>query len=291
MKVSIIIINYNTFQLTCSCIESIIKHTKSVDYEIVLVDNASTECSPVLFAEKYTQIILVPNNKNGGFAQGNNTGIEKATGELLLLLNSDTYLIEDSISIAANAFKAKQNIGALGVRMVFPDTNKVQYTARRFRGISWEWLDLLRFILYLMPYTKRARLMFGKYFKLDFSTYCDWVNGAFFMFEKRLLLKLPNEQLDNRFFMYGEDHLWCYQFTKLGYPSYFLHTTTIVHINNGSTIKSKQLRLMLTMIKNELAIMQERKGKGLYYYLFCMVYLSKEYSRYFIKYIISKNRS
>ena len=286
MKVSIIIINYNTFQLTCNCIESVIQHTHKVDYEIILVDNASVECPPPLFKEKFPEIILIENKDNGGFAKGNNLGIEKATGDYILLLNSDTYLTEDSISIASEAFKDKVT-GALGVRMVYPN-QRIQYSARRFRSIAWELLDLARFIPLVMPYKNRAKLMLGKYFNVDFSTSCDWVNGAFFMFPKEIISKLPTHKLDERFFMYGEDQLWCYQFTNLGYPSYFLADTTIVHINNGSTKKERQLQLILKMIKNELEIMRARKGKGAYYYLFCAIYLSKEYARYAIKYILFK---
>ena len=288
MKVSIIIINYNTFQLTSNCIESILQYTKAVDFEIILVDNDSKECDPKLFLQRFTQITLIENKVNNGFAKGNNLGITKATGDYILLLNSDTYLTEDSISIAAKALgNTGAPIGALGVRMVYPN-KELQYSARSFRSIRWELLDLFRFILTAMPYAQRAKLMMGKYFKTDFSTYCNWVNGAFFIFPKTLLNKLPDNKLDERFFMYGEDQLWCYQFTQLGYPSYFLSTTTIVHIHNASTKANKQLQLILKMIVNELEIMRTRKGKGLYYWLFCLVYLSKEYSRYAIKYSILK---
>jgi len=253
-----------------------------------LVDNDSKECDPKHFLQRFPYLKLIENKINDGFAKGNNLGIDSATGDIILLLNSDTYLTEDSISIAAKAFEDKQtNIGVLGVRMVYPDKG-FQYSARNFRSISWELFDLFRFIPLGIPYKKRAKLMMGKYFKTDFSTYCDWVNGAFFMFPKALLEKFPDKKLDERFFMYGEDQLWCYQFNKLGYSSYFLCDTTIVHIHNASTKKEKQLQLILKMITNELEIMRVRKGRGLYYILFCIIYLSKEYGRYAIKYLLFK---
>ena len=284
MKVSVIIINYNTFQLTCNCIESVIANTKGVAYEIILVDNASIERPPQSFKERFPDVILVESIVNGGFAKGNNWGIEVASGDIILLLNSDTYLTEDSISIAAQELNKNKSIGALGVRMVYP-SNEVQFTARKFKSIRWELLDLFRFIPMVLSEKNRTILLLGKYFMGDFSLNCDWVNGAFFMFRKELLQKLAGKKLDERFFMYGEDQLWCHQFTQIGFPSYFLSTTTIVHINNGSTDKNKQLKLILTIIKRELAIVMERKGKGLHYYLFCLLYLSKEYVRYGIKYL------
>ena len=128
--------------------------------------------------------------------------------------------------------------------------------------------------------------MLGKYFKHDEDIQADWVNGAFFLFPRNIVNQLPGKKLDDRFFMYGEDQLWCEQIKNLGYKLLFYSGTTIIHINSGSTDLSKQLRLRKTMIKHELEIMRLRKGKGLYYYIFKMIYVSKEATRNLIKSII-----
>ncbi len=273
--VSIIILNYNTFQLTCNCIESIIEFTKDISYEIILVDNLSNECDADLFKQKFPSINLIKSNENGGFAKGNNLGIQAANGDFILLLNSDTYLIEDAISKTINFYKKENLKGLIGCKMIYPN-GKIQHTARKFRSISWELLDVFRFLLYILSYKKRANLMLGKYFKSNFNTECDWLNGAFFMFTKTALVKLPQHKLDERFFMYGEDHLWCWQFQQIGYHSYFYSEAQIVHINNGSTAKSRQLALRNTMLKNELIIMKERVGTGLYFFIFSTIYSAKE---------------
>ena len=287
-KVSIIIINYNTFQLTSECIRSVIAFTKEITYEIILVDNASTECDADIFREKFPEIILVKSQKNGGFAYGNNLGIERASGKFILLLNSDTILTEESISKTVEYASKNPNAGVIGCRMIFPDGD-IQYTARRFRSIQWELLDLFRFIPMLIPYKSRARLMLGKYFRHDENINCDWVNGAFFLFPKKILSRLPGNKLDDRFFMYGEDHLWCAQIKKLGYNILFFAGTTIIHINSGSTQIERQLDLRKTMMKNELEIMKWRKGSGLYFIIFSMIYKIKEGSRNFIKRLVYKS--
>ncbi|OSZ77602.1 hypothetical protein CAP36_14610 [Chitinophagaceae bacterium IBVUCB2] len=284
-QVSIIILNYNTFALTSNCIRSVITETKGVEYEIILVDNASTECNADLFLQEFPQVRLVKSPVNGGFADGNNRGIAIAGGEYLLLLNSDTILQEDAISKTIQYVSGENNIGVAGCRMTYPD-GTVQYTARRFRSISWELLDLFRFIPLLLPYEKRAKRMLGKYFRHDEDMHCDWLNGAFFMFPKSVLEKLPERKLDDRFFMYGEDQLWCEQIRRLGYTIKFYTGTTIIHINSGSTGLSKQLKLRKTMMQHELEIMRSRKGKGLYYFIFKMIYCTKEGVRNFIKSII-----
>lgn len=285
--VSVVILNYNTFSLTCDCIRSVQQHTKGTDYEIILVDNASTECDPARFAETFPSIRLVASPVNGGFAAGNNLGIARAGGEYILLINSDTILQEDSISKTVSCYQQNPEAGVIGCRMVYPD-GKLQYTARRFRSISWELLDLFRFIPYCMPYAKRSRRMLGKYFRHDESVFCDWLNGAFFMFPKKILEQLPGQKLDERFFMYGEDQLWCEQVRELGYRNYFYPGTTIIHINSGSTSPEKQLALRKTMLKHELEIMKRRKGKGLYYCCFRLIYGAKEGGRNLIKSLVYK---
>lgn len=280
--VSIIIINYNTFPLTSNCIRSVITQTQDIPYEIILVDNASSECDPDKFLEEFPMITLVKSNTNAGFAAGNNLGIERAKGEFILLLNSDTILTEDSISRSVGFLQSRPGCGVVGCRMVFPD-GKIQYTARRFRSISWELLDLFRFIPYLMPYPKRAKRMLGKYFRHDEDMDCDWINGAFFLFRKDILERFPGKKLDARFFMYGEDQLWCEQIKNLGHGSTFFAGTTIKHINSGSTDISKQLALRKIMMKHELQIMKERKGSGLYYFFFKLIYAMKEGGRNLLK--------
>ncbi|MEO5947048.1 MAG: glycosyltransferase family 2 protein, partial [Chitinophagaceae bacterium] len=283
----IIIINYNTFTLTSDCIRSVFTQTTKVDYEIILVDNASTQCEADEFLQEFPTIKLIKSKTNGGFAFGNNLGIEKATGDYILLLNSDTILQEDSIAMCINFLNNQKQIGVLGCRMTYPD-GKIQYTARKFRSNSWELLDLFRFIPLLMPYNSRAKLMLGKYFRHDEVMETDWVNGAFFFFPRRIIEELPNKKLDDRFFMYGEDQLWCEQIKNLGYRNIFYSGTTIIHINSGSTDISKQLSLRKVMMKHELEIMKIRKGRGLYYYIFKALYVSKETIRNFIKSIAFK---
>ncbi|MER3499278.1 MAG: glycosyltransferase [Chitinophagaceae bacterium] len=287
MDVSIIIINYNTFQLTCNCIASIIQFTKNVTYEIILVDNASTECDPENFKKEFPQISLVKNTVNAGFAAGNNLGIQMAKGELILLLNSDTVLLEDSISTSVNFYRSHPMAGVIGCRMIYPD-GSIQYTARKFRTIKWELFDLFRFIPYLMPYKKRARLMLGKYFRHDEIVSCDWLNGAFFLFKKNLLTLLPGNKLDERFFMYGEDQLWCEQISRQGLKNYFFSETAIVHINSGSTDIKKRLQLRKVMMKHELKIMKLRKGEGLYYFVFAAIFTAKESVRNLVKAAVFK---
>ncbi len=280
--VSVIVINYNTFELTAACLRSIYTYTREVSFEVILVDNASTERDPGDFLLEFPLLKLVRSDKNLGFAGGNNLGIRQAAGDHLLLLNSDTELREDSISIALKTLQTKKAVGFVGCRMEYPN-GRVQYTARRFRSISWELMDLFRFIPALMPAEQRAERMLGKYFRHDRSLECDWLNGAFLLFERALLDQFPKKKLDDRFFMYAEDQLWCEQATERGRHNYFLADTTIVHVNSGSSSIRQQLSNRLTMYRHELAILKRRKGLGIYYWIFMVIFGFKEYARNAIK--------
>lgn len=283
--VSVVIVNYNTFDITAKCIQSIYRYTKNVLFEIVLVDNASTDVPADRFKEMFPEIVLVKSAANLGFAKGNNLGIAHSKGDFILLLNSDVYLVQDAISSAYHHYLTLIHPGILGVKMFFPD-GRLQFTARRFRSITWEVLDVFRFFVYILPYPARAKIMLGKYFRGDFNINVDWLNGAFLFFRKEILSELPGNILDERFFMYGEDHLWCWQIKALGYQNFFYSGTSIVHINNASTDPKKRLHLLRIMFKNELEIMRYRKGAGLYFFLFLCIYGAKENFRIFYKNVV-----
>ncbi len=280
--VSVIIVNYNTCQLTTDCIRSVIRFTIGTPYEIIVVDNASTECDPQKFLDEFPQILLVKSDKNGGFAHGNNLGIQKASGDYILLLNSDCILTEDSIGKSIDYMKDQPDIGVLGCRLVFPD-GKIQYTVRKYKSIKWELFNIFRFIPYSLSYKKRAKLMLGKYFRYDQNIGCDWIGGAFFLMPRKVIDQLPGKQLDERFFMYGEDQLWCLQIQELGYRIVFFAGTTVIHLHSGSTKLSKQIKTRKLSAKHELEIMKIRKGKGLYYSVYKGIFLSVETIRNWVK--------
>ena len=96
MDVSIIIVTYNTCQMTGECIDSIIEHTRDVDYEIIVVDNASRDASKQTFSHD-SRLTYIYNEENIGFGRANNIGAREAKGDYLFLLNSDTLLTNNAV--------------------------------------------------------------------------------------------------------------------------------------------------------------------------------------------------
>ena len=228
--VSIIIVNYNTFQLTKECIGSIVKNTGSIKFEIIVVDNASTERPPDEFSSLYPEIILIKAPENLGFAKGNNLGIAQATGKYVLLLNSDSYLLNNAVLITKNFLDSKPSVAVAAARLEFPD-GTVQHNCQRFPSIRYLLFELLRL---QKIFRSQKKYLFGAFFDYQNVAYPDWVWGTFFMFRKELIGKLPGKKLADDFFMYGEDMQWCMEFKHLGYEIAFLPDARVVHLMGAS---------------------------------------------------------
>jgi GT2 family glycosyltransferase len=233
MDVSVIIINYNTRALTLACLSSIFRYTSGLKWEVIVVDNASTECDPDVFKEYYPDICLVRNEINAGFARGNNLGLRLATGKYILLLNSDIELKDNALLKAFQFMEAHTRAGVCTIRLIFPD-GRHQSVAQRFPSVRYKLAELLRFQK-LLGRKRGGRLLLGAFFDFQSTIRADWVWGAFFMFRRRMLEPLPGGQLNDEYFMYGEDMQWCYDFRKKGWKVWYLASTEAIHYMGGSS--------------------------------------------------------
>lgn len=249
MDISIIIINFNTLSLTQKCIQSIKEKTKGVSYEIVLVDNASTEANTKETFAQISDIVFVPSAENLGFAKGNNFGIQHAKGEYILLLNSDTELINDAVSIAHQFIKANPEIGVASAQLLYPD-GRVQFSCKRFPSVTRLLFERLR-LFKLLPKKMVGKILLEAFFDHNIRVQPDWIAGTFFMFPKRILAEMPNKKLADDFFMYGEDIQWGFDLKKLGYKIQFLPEAKVLHYVGASSNRSIEW-----MNQNKVKIME-----------------------------------
>src|SRR6056297_266090 len=132
MDLSIIIVNYNSTEKTLNCLESIFKaDLEGINYEVIVVDNNSSDKTSYNIKQKYPQIIFISSFKNKGMGGGNNLGIKTAQGKFYLILNHDTVVKRDAIKVMFNYIKEHDNIGILGPKLLNPD-NSLQYSCARF---------------------------------------------------------------------------------------------------------------------------------------------------------------
>lgn len=226
-QVSVIIVNYNTFELTCKCVRSILEKTAGCSYEIIVVDNASTEEAIKTINILFPGVKLVASEVNLGFAKGNNLGISHAKGDYILLLNSDAELQNDAISICLNFLQQEKKVAAVSAALKYPD-GRTQHNCQRFPSIKYKLFELLR-LQKVFKRSQSGKILLGFFFNYAEVVYPDWVWGTFFMFERKLLRLLPGKKLADDFFMYVEDMQWCMEFRKLGYSIAFQPAAVVTH--------------------------------------------------------------
>ena len=117
LDVSIIIVNYNTKELTRNCLKSVFEQTKDILFEVIVSDNGSNDGSIEMIKSEFPQVVLIENNANLGFGAANNRGLKMAKGKYIFYLNSDTVLLNNAVKIFFDYwenFPEKGKIGALG---------------------------------------------------------------------------------------------------------------------------------------------------------------------------------
>lgn len=260
-EVSIIVINYNTFTLTCNCLASIYEKTEGVSFEIILVDNASVECNSDLFRERFPNIRLIKSNENIGFSKGNNLGVEQARGDIIVFLNSDTVLINNAIYLTSQKLAMSPQIGVITC-LLQSENASIQHQCRKFETISIRLIELLRIHKLWSPQKRSERLLNG-YFDHKTEMVVDRIWGTFFMFKRIVIEKLPDRKWSDKLFMYGEDNEWCYQlkhytdYTILYYPQ-----AKIIHYLGGSKFGNRDsLEKKRIIAQNKKLYMNEYYGK------------------------------
>lgn len=279
VQISIVIVNYNTFDLTSRCIRSIYEKLLINSFEVILVDNDSKDKDPEDFLKEFPKIKLIKSNVNLGFAKGNNLGIQNAEGEYILLLNSDCELINNAPNLSYDYMKSNPACGLNTIQLQYPD-GKLQYNCRRFRTIGWELLEIFPLYLFL-PKEKKESLMLHHYFDHKRFMKCDWVWGAYMFFPKKILEQLPGQKLAEDYFMYCEDTLWCWQIKNIGYEIHFLPEGKVMHVHKGSSANKKKFFLDMG-IKNH-AIFMRKIYPDWRWYIFNLIYKSKQALVYFLK--------
>lgn len=239
IDVSIIIVHYNTPELTINCIESIYSQTRNINYEVIVVDNASTVHDAFDLKHKFPTIVLIKSSINLGFAGGNNLGIKKAKGKYILLLNSDIILKENAIHTTFQFMEHRPKAGVVSARLIFPD-GKLQSVCQRFPSIKYTLFQLFR-IQKFFNKKKAGKILLGSFFDQSENLQVDWIWGAYFMFRREIIYKLPGKKLNDSYFMYCEDMQWCWDIQKLDYKVHFCADAEVVHLMGGSNAKKQEM--------------------------------------------------
>lgn len=240
MKLSIIIVNYNTYALTKQTINSIIEKELSFKYEILLIDNASSDGSIEKLENEFISYVsqgilqVFINKTNLGFSKANNVGMRIAKGDYILLLNSDTVVSENCLEMCLTQIEKDKSIGALGCKVTLQD-GKLDHACKR--GFPTPKASLY----YLLKLYKKDPIKYGQYDSLHLHENeigeVDCLTGAFMLIPKNVLDNVG--LLDEDFFMYGEDIDLCYRIKQAGYRILYYPKAQIIHYKGGSSKKKR----------------------------------------------------
>lgn len=231
-KLSIVIVNYNVTQLLRNCLLSIQKYIEGITYEVIVIDNDSTDVSWKNLITEFSDFHFIASEDNEGFAKANNKAVKTAKGEYLLILNPDTeiegFYMKDVLSFA----DSQTSFGCLGVRM--HDAQGV-FLPESKRSVP----DMFNSFEKLFVNFKNNNSK--SYYRNDIGENeideVEVITGAFFLVKKDIYEKVGG--LDEAYFMYGEDIDLCYTLLKNGLKNYYYGKASILHHKGESTIKDK----------------------------------------------------
>jgi hypothetical protein len=260
---SIIIVNYNSKDVLLNCITSLNNLDAKINFEVIVIDNASLESITEL--EKFfPKCNFLYNEKNIGFAAANNIGIKQAKGKYIVLLNPDTIVNENSFKPMIQYLENQKDVGIVGCK-IFNADGEIERSTHSFPSLIKEFVHANEFIKRILGYESKLASLIRKNFKSkSLESYwdhnsikeVDHVTGACMMVKKEAIDKVG--LLDEAFFLYNEEVEWSLRFKQAGYKSVFLPESNIIHLFGYSTKQRVQKQTV-----NHLLV---ERYRGMFYF-------------------------
>lgn len=262
---SIVIVNWNTHDLLAQCLQSIYDTINDLDFETIVVDNASSDGSLAMVRERFPQAHVIANSENVGFVRANNQAVARCQGRYVLLLNSDTQVLPGSLDKTVRFMDENPRAGIAGVRLLNPDgTFQASYTPfptlwREFLILSGLGRLLIRpiFPSYGPQTGKGAQRIKG------------YMEGAYLMARRQAVDQIGG--LDERIFMYAEDVDWCYRFHQAGWEVWYLSQASIIHYG-GQSSKKRQRRMEAELYRSRVYFIRKHYGRAATFCLKALIY-------------------
>lgn len=221
VDLSIVVVAYNAADLLRATLESVVRHTRAVSYEIIVIDSASTEDIAAV-VDRIPGARLIRSARNQGFAAANNRGLRASAGRYVALLNPDVLLHDDALSALVRWLDDHPQAGGAGPQLVRPDGSPQPYSHGSFPS---PWYLLRRRLArlrggYLHPWGGSAPVR------------AEWLAGTCLVARRSALQAVHG--LDDRYFLYFEDVDLGRRLTRAGWPLWFVPDVRVTHIGGGS---------------------------------------------------------
>lgn len=271
-SLSIIIVSFNTKDITEKCLLSLIKNFAKypLNYEIIIIDNSSKDGSSEMLLDlekKYlSQLHVFLSKKNLGFGKGNNFGLKKSQGKYILYLNSDAMVTDIDFRDLIKLMELKKDVGALTVKVVLP-TGEIDPASHRGFPTLWRSFTYFLGLEKIFKSIPLLNKLFGGYHLVNLNLNeiheVDVITGAF-LFTKRKIVDTFGG-FDKDYFAYGEDIEMAFQIKKMGYKIIYYPLWQVLHLKSVSGLKKKNSDI--------------RKKTSFYFYDSMKIFYQKHYEK------------
>jgi len=235
LDLSIIIVNWNSWKDLINCINSIKENSSDINYEIIVIDNCSTDNSVMEIKNSISDILLIENKKNIGFPAANNQAFKIAKGKFLLALNPDTIVKKYTLQESIKHLRDDISIGCIGIKTLKENGEVLNSCARSFPTL---WSTFCH-LFYLDTIFKKAKFHQSSemaYWDHNNSCDIDLLHGGYMMFPNLVYQKIGG--FDEKIPMFYEDIEYCCRVKKNGYRIYYLADVEIIHLVGRSISKA-----------------------------------------------------
>lgn len=238
---SVIVVSWNTLERTIDCIDSLFCRNRGLELEVIVVDNASMDGTPAAVRRRFSQVRLLANRENVGFAKAVNQGLAAASGDLLVVMNADTALLSEQPFARIRAFlRSHPRVGIVGATLLLP-SGAVQSRGRKFQDIPT--LFKMHLLFKSAPFwSADAKPCPAK------PVWVDYVDGAFLAFRREVFEDVG--PMDESHFLYAEDMEWCSRAHIAGWQVVVLPDVQVRHYQGSSASQ----HLARTLVHNAVNV-------------------------------------
>jgi hypothetical protein len=244
--VSISIVTYNNDKVIKKCLQNIFQNINNTDFELIIVDNNSSDSTVSIIEKDFKNVRLIKNNRNIGFGAAHNIAIKLGRGKYHLVLNPDIIFTENAVEKLLNFMEKNPDVGLVSPKILFPN-GSIQYLCRRLPSL-FDFI-IIRFMPKFIRKFFQARIDYYEMRQTGYNKIMDvlFLAGAFMLIRSSVLDKIGG--FDENFFMYFEDIDLCRRIKKISRTVFYPHTS-VIHLWEGGT--RKNIQLLLTSIKSAI---------------------------------------
>jgi GT2 family glycosyltransferase len=234
MKLSVILVNYNTCDMLRIALNSVVRAAVGLNYEVFVVDNGSTDKSVLMLGDEFPGVKVIANTSNKGMAMAYNQGIAETTGEYVLVVNADTITGKKTIEKALEFMDMHADAGGMGVRMITPDGRFLKESKHGFTK-PWEVFFKLTGLSKYFPKSRLTDVQQKDWVEEFQTSEIDVLNGAFMLMRKEAINQVG--VFDERFHTYGYDIDLSFRIRLAGFKNYYFPKTYIINFDSKNHVK------------------------------------------------------